>query len=84
MSGSSEFPPETIKGILGEVTALLKERGETVSVGETVSSFLLLDLVIWSRSGEGSGDCIDVHADSKGGAGSRRDYFSEYLEYAWC
>lgn len=41
MSGSSEFPPETIKEILGEVTALLKERGETVSVGETAAGGII-------------------------------------------
>lgn len=33
----AEFPPNEIKGVLGVVIGLLKERGETVAVGETVS-----------------------------------------------
>ena len=35
-SGSSEFPPKAIREIVTEVTTLLKERNETVSVAETV------------------------------------------------
>ena len=37
MSSASQFPPEKVKAIVHEVAALLKERGETVSVAETVS-----------------------------------------------
>jgi len=33
---SAEFPPASVKAIVSEVAALLKERKETVSVAETV------------------------------------------------
>lgn len=36
-----EFPPEKVRAIVTEVVKLLKERKETVSVAETVSSGLL-------------------------------------------
>ncbi len=37
----SEFPPEELRGVVGEVAGLLKEKGETVCVAETVClSFL--------------------------------------------
>lgn len=35
----SSFPPEAVKAIAAEVGELLKDRGETVSVAETVSGF---------------------------------------------
>ncbi|KAF2747002.1 hypothetical protein M011DRAFT_444800 [Sporormia fimetaria CBS 119925] len=37
----SSFPPEPLRDIVGEVAALLKERGETVSVAETVAGGLI-------------------------------------------
>lgn len=30
------FPPEKLKGVVAEVAALLKEKGQSVCVGETV------------------------------------------------
>jgi nicotinamide mononucleotide (NMN) deamidase PncC len=33
---SAKFPPEELKQIVEEVASLLKERGETISVAETV------------------------------------------------
>jgi hypothetical protein len=35
---SSSFPPEELKAIVQEVATLLKERNETISVAETVTS----------------------------------------------
>ncbi|KAG9248505.1 competence/damage-inducible protein-like protein cinA [Calycina marina] len=37
----SDFPPQKIKSILQEVTALLKERKETVSIAETCAGGLI-------------------------------------------
>jgi hypothetical protein len=37
----STFPPEKVRGIVGEVAALLKERKESVSVAETVCFFFV-------------------------------------------
>lgn len=34
---AKDFPPAGIREVLGVVTGLLRERGETVAVGETVS-----------------------------------------------
>ena len=39
MSAAKEFPPEQVRAIVSEVASLLKERKESVSVAETVSSF---------------------------------------------
>lgn len=36
MSEAKEFPPRKVREVVVEVTRLLKERGETVSVAETV------------------------------------------------
>jgi hypothetical protein len=36
MAEAKMFPPESVRAIVGEVAALLKERKETVSVAETV------------------------------------------------
>lgn len=36
MSEAKEFPPQKVKEVVIEVAKLLKERGETVSVAETV------------------------------------------------
>ena len=38
MAEAKAFPPQQVRGIVGEVAALLKERKETVSVAETVRS----------------------------------------------
>jgi len=38
MSTAKEFPPEKVRAIVSEVASLLKERKESVSVAETVSS----------------------------------------------
>jgi hypothetical protein len=37
MSAAQEFPPQKIRDVVVDVARLLKERGETVSVAETVS-----------------------------------------------
>lgn len=34
---ASEFPPESIRGVVAEVMGLLREKGESVCVAETVS-----------------------------------------------
>jgi hypothetical protein len=48
MSGAQEFPPRKVRDVVVEVAKLLKERGETVSVAETVSSSLFhLDFYIY-------------------------------------
>ena len=36
MSEAKEFPPQKIRSIVAEVASLLKQKGETVSVAETV------------------------------------------------
>lgn len=33
---AKEFPPEKVRAIVGEVAELLKQKGESVSVAETV------------------------------------------------
>lgn len=54
MSGAQEFPPRKVRDVVVDVAKLLKERGETVSVAETVSSPLFhlnFDIYIfWLRS----------------------------------
>ncbi|PQE22734.1 competence damage-inducible protein [Rutstroemia sp. NJR-2017a BVV2] len=40
MSGAQEFPPQKVRDVVVEVAKLLKERGETVSVAETISTFV--------------------------------------------
>lgn len=35
---AKEFPPEKVRAIVSEVAALLKDKKETISVAETVSS----------------------------------------------
>lgn len=47
MPGASQFPPQEVRAIVNEVTGLLRERGETVSVAETVSSLASLHWNIW-------------------------------------
>ncbi len=43
MSTGKEFPPERVREVVKEVAMLLRERGESVSVAETVClSFLFL------------------------------------------
>lgn len=41
MAEAHEFPPQRVRAIVEEVAALLKERNETVSVAETVRSYLV-------------------------------------------
>jgi hypothetical protein len=41
--GSTGFPPQAVREILREVTTLLRDRGETVSVAETVR----ITIFIW-------------------------------------
>ena len=43
---AKEFPPEKVRAIVTEVAALLKEKKETVSVAETVSSTLSVQHVL--------------------------------------
>jgi len=40
-SSVSDFPPSAIRPVLGEVTSLLKSRGETISVAETAAGGLI-------------------------------------------
>lgn len=42
MSEAKEFPPRRVREVVGEVARLLRERGESVSVAETVWVFLFL------------------------------------------
>lgn len=37
MAEAKEFPPEKIRGVVREVATLLKEKGQSVSIAETVS-----------------------------------------------
>jgi hypothetical protein len=42
MSGPKEFPPEKVRNVVAEVMTLLKEKGESVCVAETVRNVLCL------------------------------------------
>ncbi|TVY80378.1 putative competence-damage inducible protein [Lachnellula suecica] len=41
MAAASSFPPEKVRSIVGEVSALLKERKETVCVAETAAGGII-------------------------------------------
>ena len=41
---AKDFPPEKVRAIVSEVAALLKDKKETVSVAETVSSVISFQL----------------------------------------
>jgi hypothetical protein len=47
---ASAFPPKSLQPLVEEVTELLKERKETVSVAETVSILLLSNAYICFRT----------------------------------
>lgn len=46
MSEAKEFPPQKVKEVVIEVAKLLKERGETVSVAETVCFICFLVVAV--------------------------------------
>ena len=52
-SASTEFPPSEIRNILQEVTTLLKERKETVSVAETAAGGLISSSILSTPGASG-------------------------------
>lgn len=52
-STSSEFPPSEVRDILQQVTSLLKERKETVSVAETAAGGLISSAILSAPGASG-------------------------------
>lgn len=51
MSEAKEFPPQKVKEVVIEVAKLLKERGETISVAETVCLIFFFCLLMFRVCG---------------------------------
>jgi len=52
-SSSSEFPPSEIREILQQVTTLLKERNETISIAETAAGGLISSSILSTPGASG-------------------------------
>ena len=52
-SSSSEFPPAQIREVLQQVTTLLKERNETVSIAETAAGGLISSSILSTPGASG-------------------------------
>lgn len=52
-SSSSEFPPSEIREILHQVTSLLKDRNETVSIAETAAGGLISSSILSTPGASG-------------------------------
>ena len=88
-ANNAVFPPAEVRELAAEVYKLLKERGETISVDETVclpalrmtrTHHVVLSKLAHSIGTRKANYCCGFCA---AGLGCRRHHFSSFAGYAW-